>query len=59
MPSLIRRVADSIRTRELLRAGDRVAVGVSSGEDSVGLFRILLELRGELGLVLSVAHFHH
>jgi len=59
MPSLIRRVADSIRTRELLRAGDRVAVGVSGGGDSVGLFRILLELRGELGLVLSVAHFHH
>ena len=42
-----------------MRPGDRVAVAVSGGADSVGLLRILLELREELGIVLSVAHFHH
>ena len=59
MPSLIQRVAGYIRDSGLMHAGDRVAVAVSGGADSVGLLRILLELRGELGLVLSVAHFHH
>lgn len=42
-----------------MHAGDRVAVAVSGGADSVGLVRLLLELREELGIVLSVAHFHH
>lgn len=36
-----------------------MAVAVSGGADSVALLRVLLELRGELGIVLSVAHFHH
>jgi tRNA(Ile)-lysidine synthase len=39
--------------------GDRVAVAVSGGADSVALLRVLLELREELGIVLSAAHFHH
>jgi tRNA(Ile)-lysidine synthase len=42
-----------------MRAGERVAVGVSGGADSVALLRVMLELRAELGIVLSVAHFHH
>jgi tRNA(Ile)-lysidine synthase len=57
--SLAQRVGRYIRERELLRGGDRVAVAVSGGADSVGLLRILLELRSELGIVLSVTHFHH
>jgi tRNA(Ile)-lysidine synthase len=48
-----------IREQRLLRAGDRVAVAVSGGPDSVALLRVLLELREELGIVLFVAHFHH
>ncbi len=48
-----------IRREELLRAGDRVGVAVSGGIDSVALLRLLLELRGELGLVVSVVHFNH
>ncbi len=48
-----------IRRRELLRAGDRVGVAVSGGIDSVALLRLLIELRGELGIVLSVVHFNH
>ncbi len=48
-----------IRGRGLVRAGERVGVAVSGGADSVALLRLLLELRGELGVVLTVLHFHH
>jgi tRNA(Ile)-lysidine synthase len=53
------RVSNYIRARSLMRAGERVAVAASGGADSVALLRILLELRGELGVVISIAHFHH
>ena len=39
--------------------GDRVGVAVSGGADSVALLRLLLELRKQLGIVLSVVHFNH
>jgi tRNA(Ile)-lysidine synthase len=57
--SLAERVLSHIRRLELLTPGDRVGVAVSGGIDSVALFRVLLELRGELGIVLSVVHFNH
>jgi tRNA(Ile)-lysidine synthase len=56
---LAERVLIHIRREELLRAGDRVGVAVSGGIDSVALLRLLIELRDELGLVLSVVHFNH
>jgi len=56
---LAQRVLFHIRREELLRAGDRVGVAVSGGIDSVALLRVLLELWGELGIVLSVVHFNH
>jgi tRNA(Ile)-lysidine synthase len=43
----------------MLRAGERVGVGVSGGADSVALLRLLLELREKLGIVMSVAHLNH
>jgi tRNA(Ile)-lysidine synthase len=52
-------VLTHIRRQELLRAGDRVGVAVSGGIDSVALLRLLLEVRHELGIVLSVVHFNH
>jgi tRNA(Ile)-lysidine synthase len=48
-----------IREQRLMRAGDRVAVAVSGGADSVALLRVLLNLREELGIVLAVAHLNH
>lgn len=59
MRGLGERVLQTIRKRELIKAGDRVAVAVSGGVDSVALLLLLLELQGELGIVLSVAHVNH
>jgi tRNA(Ile)-lysidine synthase len=43
----------------LFRRGQRIAVAVSGGADSVALLRRLLEERHQLGIVLSVVHVHH
>jgi len=53
------KVLQNIREQNLLRAGDRIGVAVSGGADSVALLRVLLELRSELGFVLTIAHFNH
>jgi tRNA(Ile)-lysidine synthase len=57
--ALAERLLKAIRKQESIHAGDRMAVAVSGGADSVALLRLLLELRGELGIVLSVAHVNH
>jgi tRNA(Ile)-lysidine synthase len=48
-----------IRERQLIRAGERVGIAVSGGADSVALLRAMVDLRDELGVVLSVVHFNH
>ena len=57
--SVAERLLFHLRREALLNAGERVGVAVSGGIDSVALLRLLLELRGELGIVLSAVHFNH
>jgi tRNA(Ile)-lysidine synthase len=52
-------VLQKIRSERSLPAGSRIAVAVSGGADSVALLRLLDSLKGELGIVLVVAHFNH
>ncbi len=59
MRELRERVLETIRKRQLMKTGDRVAVAVSGGADSVALLELLLGLRSELGIVLLVAHLNH
>ena len=56
---MLREISHYVRTHQLLKPGERVGVAVSGGADSVALLRAMMELRGELGVVLSAVHFHH
>jgi tRNA(Ile)-lysidine synthase len=56
---LAQSVLAHIRKHELLHPGDRVGVAVSGGADSVALFRLLLDLRNEIGIVLWLVHLNH
>jgi len=56
---LAKSVLAYVEKHDLLRPGDRVGIAVSGGADSVALLRLLIELRGELGIVLSVVHLNH
>ena len=57
--SLNQRVLRSIEHHRMLRAGDRIGIGVSGGADSVALLRLLEELREQVGIALVVLHFNH
>jgi len=59
MQELSQRVLRHIRRQDLIHPGQRVAVAVSGGADSVSLLRLLAELKRELGIVLLAAHFNH
>ena len=43
----------------MLTPGDQLGVAVSGGADSICLLHVLLELRAELSLELSVLHLDH
>ncbi|MCK4850836.1 MAG: tRNA(Ile)-lysidine synthetase, partial [Phycisphaerae bacterium] len=61
MDALVEKVEQYVQEHQLLRAGERVLVGVSGGADSVGLLLVLVELSRErgLGLELIVGHVDH
>jgi tRNA(Ile)-lysidine synthase len=52
-------VLSYIQKHELLQPGNRVGIAVSGGADSVALLRLFLEVRLDLGVVLSVVHLNH
>jgi tRNA(Ile)-lysidine synthase len=56
---MLKKVLKYILEQQMLRPGERVTVACSGGADSVALLHVLAELREELGIVLSAAHFHH
>jgi tRNA(Ile)-lysidine synthase len=59
IPALLRHIRETIKRHQMIRAGERVAVAVSGGADSIALMRLLDSLRAELGVTLSVLHFNH
>jgi tRNA(Ile)-lysidine synthase len=56
---LEQRVLATIQRHQMLRAGDVAGIAVSGGADSVGLLRIMQELRAKLGIRLLAVHFNH
>src|SRR5690242_9453532 len=53
------RVSGTLSRYSMCSPGDRVAVAVSGGADSVCLLHILHELAPPLGIELSIAHVNH
>ena len=49
----------ALQQYSLFSQGDRIAVGVSGGADSVALLRFLAALRPQFGWDLVVCHIHH
>lgn len=53
------KILELIRSQRMLSPGDHVICALSGGIDSMALLHILLELKRELGITLSAAHFDH
>ena len=52
-------VLSVIKQNNMLKAGDRVVVGLSGGADSVALLCVLNELAAELEIDISACHINH
>jgi hypoxanthine phosphoribosyltransferase len=58
-PDFPRKVLLTVSREGLLPPGSVVVAGISGGADSTALLAVLVELRAELALDLSAAHFDH
>jgi tRNA(Ile)-lysidine synthase len=56
---LSQRLQHAIQRSDLICDGDRVGIAVSGGADSVALLQLLVALKKNLGVTLSVLHFNH
>jgi tRNA(Ile)-lysidine synthase len=56
---LQQRVLATIRRYQMALPGDVTGIAVSGGADSIGLLRIMQELRAVLGVRLIALHFNH
>ena len=56
---VVRQVAETVRSYQMLRPGENVLVAVSGGPDSVALLHVLRALAPELQIALAVAHLNH
>lgn len=55
--TLLRKVGEAVHRFNMIRAGDRIAVAVSGGKDSVTLLEVLLLLRDRAPIDFSVCAF--
>ncbi len=53
------KILKAIEKYSLLNGGNRITVALSGGADSVALLHALTELKYELDITLSAAHFNH
>ena len=56
---MLHKIKEYLQSNNLLLKGDRIVAGVSGGADSICLFYLLVLLRREYGLFLSVVHINH
>jgi len=57
--TILRRVKKTIAENDLICRGDSILIALSGGPDSVALLRVLVELRGSMGLSLSALYVNH
>lgn len=54
-----KRFKETLTRHDLIGPGDRVLVAFSGGQDSAALLDLLLRLRNEVPIEISLAHFNH
>lgn len=56
---MIEKVRSAIKNFNMIKSGEKIAVALSGGADSMALLDILLKLKDEFGFELCAAHFNH
>lgn len=52
-------VLKTVKNYDMIQPGDTVLCAVSGGADSVALLRVMLEIRGALGITVCACHLNH